>query len=223
MKFSCMNQTAQYLLLCPHSPIHVNIGHSGRLVLLILCVILGHTVSKLSLVILAAAKFCRLVNLTSCFPKSPEEPCQKHLYTDCGLSSLQIVLGSPDISNLELQNSSCWWLWRPRVKWNAKCLQHDKTRYLRLGMLQYGPDYLPSFLHRTERTKFANFKNGYDLVTMDPQYFVPSFGPNVSVWVSIFLPILRWLNSNVTTMSFSPMSTLWNENDHTHCDVQHLS
>lgn len=62
-------------------------------------------------------------------------------------------------------------------------MQHEKTRYLRLGMLQYGPDLLPSFLHRTERTKFANWKNGYDLETMKPQFFLPSFGPNVTVWV----------------------------------------
>ena len=171
------------------------------------------------------SKVLQIVDLTSCFPKSHGKSCQKKLYTDCGLSSLQNVLESPYISNLELQNPPYWWLSRLCLKSNAKCLQHDKTRYLRLGMLQYGPDYLPSFLHRTERTKFANFKNGYDLVTMDPQYFVPSFGPNVSTWVIFTLPILHSLSSSDTrlmTTEFLTMAMSQNKNDPIHCHVQHL-
>lgn len=109
--------------------------------------------------------------------------------------------------------------WKDLRHYDIDCchVQHESRRYLRLGMLQYGPDLLPAFLHRTERTKFADWKQGYDLETMKPRFFVPSLGPEVSRQVgstscSFLLPAIfsrqyRLCNADSCSISSLPIAS----------------
>ena len=62
-------------------------------------------------------------------------------------------------------------------------MQEESQRYLRVGVLQYDDLGSPAFMHRTERTKFANWGNGYPLELMRPQLIVPSYGPDIPLQV----------------------------------------
>lgn len=62
-------------------------------------------------------------------------------------------------------------------------LQEEAERYMRVGVLQYDASGVPAFMHRTERTKFANFVDGLSAEKMRPILVIPSFGPNIPLEV----------------------------------------
>ena len=64
--------------------------------------------------------------------------------------------------------------------------QEERKRYLRLGMLQFDDSADAAFLHRTERTKFAQKKKGYSLDVMQPEYFVPPLTTDITSQVRQF-------------------------------------
>ena len=67
----------------------------------------------------------------------------------------------------------------------ASAVQEESSRYFRVGMLQYDDNGVPAFMHRTERTKFANWVNGYSLDMMRPKLVIPSFGPDIPAEVHL--------------------------------------
>lgn len=65
--------------------------------------------------------------------------------------------------------------------WRQRFMKKDEARrYLRVGVIQYSDLGVPAFMHRTERTKFASWRDGYSLEVMRPVFVLPSFGPDIS-------------------------------------------